>query len=615
MRHVLTLLLLLCCFAARAAAPVVERIDPPFWWTGMKNPRLQLMLYGPRIGDATATVRAPGLRVSGQRRGDSPNVLFVDLQIGAGAKPGRFDLVLARAGESTRRAYELHERIAGSAQRQGFGPRDVILNLVPDRFANGDPANDNIAGYPDPANRADISGGRHGGDIAGIVQHLDYIAGLGYTMLWPTPLLENKQPSYSYHGYAITDGYRVDPRFGSNDDYKRLVEAARARGIGTIQDIVLNHIGSGHHWMADLPTKDWLTMDGRFVPTRHARTAVSDPYAAPSDRENFMRGWFTENMPDLNQRQPLLATWLIQNTIWWIEYAGLAGVRADTWGYSDRDFLAQWTKAVLAEYPKLNIVGEEWSGNPVVVSYWQRGKKNPDGYVSHLPALMDFPLHYVLRRALASGESWNGGFNELYEGLINDKLYPDPSNMVLFEGNHDVPRLFSVLDEDVQLTKMALAYVLTMRGIPQLYYGTEVLMTSPKQRDDGATRQDFPGGWADDRVNARTGAGLTDAQRDVQAFVRKLMNWRKTAAVIHTGRLVHYAPENGTYAFFRHDGAKRVMVVFNKNSTDTTLQTARFAEMLTGKGSGSDVISGRRIDFAQPTFTLPARSVMVLELQ
>ncbi|NRF68339.1 glycoside hydrolase family 13 protein [Aquincola sp. S2] len=615
MRHVLTLLLLLCSIGARAAAPVVERIDPPFWWAGMKNPRLQLMLYGPRIADAKAQLRAPGVQLIGQRRGDSPNVLFVELQLAPGVKSGRFDIVLSdRAGTVTRHGYELRERRAGSGARSGFSARDVILNLVPDRFANGDPANDDVPGYPDPANRADLGAGRHGGDIAGIVQHLDYIAGLGYTMLWPTPLLENKQPKYSYHGYAITDGYKVDPRFGSNDDYRRLAQAARERGLGVIQDIVLNHIGSGHHWLADLPTKDWLTMDGRYVPTRHARTAVSDPYAAPSDRENFMRGWFIADMPDLNQRQPLLATWLIQNTIWWIEYAELAGVRADTWGYSDRDFLAKWTKAVLAEYPKLNIVGEEWSGNPVVVSYWQRGKKNPDGYVSQLPALMDFPLHYVLRRALASDESWNGGLNELYEGLINDKLYPEPHNMVLFEGNHDVPRLFSVFDEDVALTKMALAYVLTMRGIPQLYYGTEVLMTSPKQRDDGATRQDFPGGWAGDAVNARTGAGLSEAQREVQAFVRTLMNWRKTAGVIHTGKLMHYAPENGTYAFFRYDGSRKVMVVFNKNKTETALDTRRFAEVLTGQVSGSDVISGRRFDLAS-SVTLPPRSVLVLELR
>jgi glycosidase len=601
---------------ALRAAPV-ERIDPPHWWAGMKNPRLQLMLYGPGIGAAQVRLKHPGVRIAGTQRGDSPNVLFVDLDL-RGARPGRFELLLRQGSAVHRQPYLLQARAAGSAAREGFGAKDTILNLVPDRFANGDPSNDDIAGYPDPANRADIGAGRHGGDIAGIVQHLDYIAGLGYTMVWPTPLLENRQPKYSYHGYAITDGYRIDPRLGSDDDYLRLVREAKARGIGVIQDIVLNHIGSGHAWVADLPTKDWLTNGGRFTPTRHARTAVSDPYAAKGDRENFMRGWFTADMPDLNQRQPLLATWLIQNSIWWVEHAGLAGIRADTWGYSDRDFLAQWTRAVLAEYPRLNIVGEEWSGNPVVVAYWQRGKQNPDGYRSQLPALMDFPLHYVLRRALASDESWNGGFNELYEGLINDKLYPEPMNMVLFEGNHDVPRLYSALGEDPALWRMAIAYVLTMRGIPQLYYGTELLMTSPTQRDDGATRQDFPGGWAGDAVNARTGAGLSPAQREAQDFVRRLMTWRKTATVIHHGRLTHYAPDEGTYVYFRHAGDKRVMVAFNKAQAERTLSTDRFADVLAPEGrgratGGTDVISGRRVDLAR-TLVLPARSVMVVEV-
>jgi glycosidase len=613
----------------------VDRVEPPHWWAGMKNPRLQLMLEGPGLADAQVQVQrvqgkgetqaqarhargnAPGVRLVGTRRGDSPNVLFVDLDL-AGAQPGSIGLRLRQGGVTRVHAYELKRRAPGSAQRVGFGPKDVILNLVPDRFANGDPANDNVAGYPDPANRADIGAGRHGGDIEGLVQHLDYIAGLGYTMVWPTPLLENRQPKYSYHGYAITDGYRIDPRFGSHADYLRLVREARARGLGVIQDIVLNHIGSGHRWMADPPTKDWLTNGGRFVPTGHARTAVSDPYAAKADRENFMQGWFTEDMPDLNQRQPLLATWLIQNSIWWVEEAGLAGIRADTWGYSDRDFLAQWTRAVMAEYPRLNIVGEEWSGNPAVVAYWQRGQKNADGYASHLPSLMDFPLHYVLRRALASDESWNGGLNELYEALFNDKLYPEPMNMVLFEGNHDVPRLYSVLGEDLNLWKMAVAYLLTMRGIPQLYYGTEVLMTSPTQRDDGATRQDFPGGWTGDAVNARTGQGLTPAQREAQDFLRRLMTWRKTATVVHQGRLTHYAPEQGTYVYFRHSGGRRVMVAFNKAREERRLAASRFVEVLAPEGrgqarAGTDVISGRRVAL-DDTLVLPPRSVMVVEV-
>lgn len=600
--------------AAPATAAAITRVEPPFWWTGMHNRRLELMVHGPGIAGFVPALDHPGVRVAAATPGDSPNYLFVDLDIDAGAAPGTLELRFTRGAQTLRQRYELRARRPGSAERQGFSAADVIVNLVPDRFANGDPGNDNIPGWPDPVDRADISAGRHGGDLAGIAQHLDYLAGLGYTMLWPTPLLENRQPQYSYHGYAATDLYRIDPRFGSNEDYRRLVAAARAKGLGMIQDIVLNHVGSGHWWLADPPMRDWLTHGGRFVPTRHARTAISDPYAAPSDRDDFTQGWFVASMPDLNQRNPRLASYLIQHAVWWVEYADLAGIRVDTYGYSDTAFLARWSRALMAEYPRLNMVGEEWSGNPVVVAYWQRGQRNADGYTSHLPALMDFPLHYVLRRALAAADTWNGGLTELYEALINDKLYADPLNMVLFEGNHDVPRLHGALGEDLALTKMAIAYVLTMRGIPQFYYGTELLMTSPRERDDGATRQDFPGGWSGDAANARTGAGLSPAQREAQAFLRRLATWRKTQSALHRGRLMHYAPERGTYVYFRYDRAQQVMVAFNKSADAVELDTRRFAERLTPQSTGTDIITGEPLALGR-SLMLPARSVRVIEVR
>ncbi|WP_395702086.1 glycoside hydrolase family 13 protein [Aquabacterium sp.] len=604
---------LLACLQA-AAAPSVERIEPPNWWVGMRAPELQLMLHGERLADCAPAVQYPGVRVAGTQRSDNSNYLFVDLVLGPDARPGTLDLRLDCSGGITLQSrYELKARAPGSAGRRGFSSADVILNLVPDRFANGDPSNDDQPGYPDPANRADIGAGRHGGDIAGIRRHLGYFADMGYTMLWPTPLVENKQPKYSYHGYAATDLYRIDPRFGTLEDYLQLVREARARGVGMIQDVVLNHIGSGHWWMADMPAKDWLTNGGRFVPTRHARTAISDAYASRDDRDNFTQGWFEPHMPDLNQRNPLVATYLTQNAIWWVETAGLAGLRVDTYGYSDTRFLADWSRRLMAEYPNFNMVGEEWSGNPVVVSYWQRGKQNPDGYVSSLPSLMDFPLHYVLRRALAAEDSWNGGLNELYEALVNDKLYPDPANLVLFEGNHDVPRLYSALGQDLSLYKMAIAYLLTMPRIPQLYYGTELLMTSPPQRDDGATRADFPGGWPGDRVNPISGEGLLPAQREAQAFLRTLMTWRKTQDVIHHGRLMHYAPENGTYAWFRYDDRHTVMVVLNKQRQPVTLDTRRFHERLKPDAKAREVLSGERFDLAR-SLTVPARGVLVLQV-
>jgi glycosidase len=455
--------------------------------------------------------------------------------------------------------------------------------------------------------------GRHGGDIQGMIDHLDYIAGLGFTQLWPTPLVENNAPAASYHGYAATDHYRIDPRYGSNEDYLRLSKEARKHGIGLIQDVVLSHIGSGHWWMKDLPTPDWVNHGGKFVPTHHHRVAVQDPYASRADRENFTTGWFAPGMPDMNQTNPLVANYLIQNNIWWIEYAGLSGLRIDTFGYSDGAYLTKYTKRLVAEYPHLNMVGEEWSKLPAVVSHWQKGKVNFDGYTSSMPSLMDFPLTETMRTTLASKEgTWL--FNDVYETVSLDYLYPNPGNLVLFEGNHDMPRLFSVVGEDIDRYKMDIVFVMTMPRIPQFYTGDEILMTSAtKERDDSSYRTDFPGGWAGDKVNAFTGAGLTAQQREAQEFVRKLVNWRKAQPVIHHGKLMHYGPEDNTWVYFRYDERKKVMVAFNLNAREMALPTARFDEMLKGVESGVDVLSGKRYELKTELKLAPG-SVVVLEL-
>ena len=594
----------------------IERIEPAFWWVGMKSDKLQLLVHGPRIADAAPQIgdaSAGSVRIESVSRVANPNYLFIDLRIAADATPGRVDIVFRHGDERFHAPFELRERAPGSAQRRGFDSSDVILNLVPDRFANGNPANDDVPGYGDPANRADDEAGRHGGDIQGIVDHLDYFHDLGVTMLWPTPLTENRQPTYSYHGYAATDTYRIDPRFGSNEDYRRMVQAARAKGMGVIMDVVLNHIGSEHWWMHDMPTPDWIGFDGRFVQTQHARTTASDPYASRADARIYTDGWFGSNMPDMNQRNPFLATYQIQNAIWWVEYAGLSGLRVDTWGYSDQAFLQEWTRRVMAEYPNLNIVGEEWTSQPTVLMHWLGGGRDAKG--TPLPSAMDFPLNGTLRKALASDtDDLHSGLMDLYEGLVNDVLYPHPEKLVLFEGNHDLPRLFSVLKEDMGLTKMALAYVMTMPRVPQLYYGTEVLMTSPTVRNDGKARQDFPGGWAGDKVNAFTGKGLSARQKDMQAFVRTLLNWRRTQSTVHRGKLVHFVPENGTYAWFRHDADSTVMVVINKNAAETTLDLARFAEVLKTPAAARDVLAGKQVKLGA-TVRLPARSVKIFELR
>ncbi|QYF91848.1 glycoside hydrolase family 13 protein [Massilia sp. PAMC28688] len=605
-------ILLILPGAALGKNKLIEHLEPPFWWTGMAHPHLQLMVHGPGIGALTPALSYPGVRIDSVTRVANPNYLFINLTVAANARSGAFDIAFSGAGKRTTYRYELREREQGSAARAGFSGRDAIYQIMPDRFANANPANDNMPGMRELANRSS-GGGRHGGDIEGIIHGLDYIAAMGFTQLWPTPLVENNMPAWSYHGYAATDHYRIDPRYGSNEDYVRLAREAKKRGIGIIQDVVLSHIGSSHWWMADLPTPDWIAYGGKFVPTRHHRVSVQDPYGATADKENFISGWFSATMPDMNQSNPLVATYLIQNNIWWIEYAGLSGLRIDTYSYSDGAFLTEYTRRLMAEYPGLNMVGEEWHKSPAVVSRWQRGKQNPDGYVSHLPSLMDFPLAEAMRGALASKDP--AAFTEVYETLSQDYLYPNPLALVLFEGNHDVSRLYSVVGEDLDLYKMNLVFLMTMPRIPQFYYGTELLMTSTTgPRDDASYRHDFPGGWRGDAVNAFSGQGLSAAQRQAQDFVRKLANWRKGAAVIHHGRTMHFGAQDGTYVYFRYLDGQKVMVAFNKNSTSAVLPAGRFAEILGKAGSGVDVLTGQR--YALDTaLTLPPRSSVILEIQ
>jgi glycosidase len=365
--------------------------------------------------------------------------------------------------------------------------------------------------------------------------------------------------------------------------------------------------------MKDLPDTDWIGFNGKYVPTDHFRTAIGDPYSSAVDRLNYTSGWFAPTMPDVNQANPLVATYQIQNAIWWVEEAGLSGLRIDTYGYSDTQFLSAWSRRLMEEYPAFNMVGEEWSSNPVVLAYWMRGNTGPRGTRPSLPSLMDFPLNEALRKALATPEGFHTGLADLYSALVNDRLYSQPMNMVLFEGNHDMPRLYSVLGNDVGLTQMALTYVLTMRGIPQFYYGTEVLMPSPVGRDDGETRRDFPGGWSGDAVNAFTGQGLTPEQTQTQAFLRKLMNWRKGQVALHRGALTHYTPQAGAYTYFRYAGRDQVMVVLNKNTEDVQLETARFSERLAAYRRAKNVLTGEDVALGA-TLRVPARSVLILEM-
>lgn len=596
------------------ADTTIERVEPPFWWAGFEERELQILIYGENIASYIPEITASGVSIKKATRVKSPNYLFVDVALSAEVQNGHFDIAFRKDGADTlTHTYELKARETGSANRKGFDSSDSIYLITPDRFANGDTSNDNVASLGDALDRTNKDG-RHGGDVAGISQHLDYIEDMGFTAFWLNPVLENDQPSGSYHGYATTDFYKVDPRFGSNLAFKDMVAKARAKNIDVIMDMIVNHSGSEHWWMKDLPTDDWINYGGEYVNTSHRRTTIQDPYSSTEDQKKFSDGWFVPTMPDLNQRNQLMADYLIQNAIWWIEYSGISGIRMDTYPYPDKHFMTDWTRRVMREYPNFNIVGEEWSVNPLVVSYWQRGKQNFDGYTSSLPSMMDFPLQDTLVKALTEEESWGGGLMLLYKMMANDVLYPDPANLVIFPDNHDMSRIFTQLGEDKDLHKMALAHTLTMRGIPQIYYGTEILMKNPGTTDHGIIRTDFPGGWPGDKVNAFTGKGLSDDAKDAQRYLKTLLNWRKDKSVIHTGKLMHYVPENAVYVYFRYNETDKVMVVLNKNSEASDLPLTRFHEMLADSHKGTDVATEKIFNLSSP-MKLPARSALILELE
>ncbi|MCB9296665.1 MAG: glycoside hydrolase family 13 protein [Lewinellaceae bacterium] len=604
-------LLLTGCFTLQAQSSI-QRVEPPNWWAGMKNPSLQLLVYGENMSELYPSINYEGVSVERVIRVPNPNYLFIDLEIEAQARPGNIEISFQEDGKTIlTHSYPLLAREKSGEEMRGYDNADVMYLVTPDRFVNGNPANDYVEGMREKPDRSN-PGGRHGGDIQGMIDKLDYIADMGFTALWLNPVLENDMDSFSYHGYSITDFYRVDPRYGSNEEYLRLANLAREKGIIMIMDMITNHCGSNHWWMDDLPTGDWINFGGEFVPTNHKKAVIQDPYVAQPDYKGFVDGWFVKTMPDLNQRNELMSTYLIQNSIWWVEYLGLGGIRMDTYPYNDMDFMTDWTCAIMEEYPNFNIVGEEWVGNPTIVSFWQRGKENPNGYTSCLPGLMDFPLQEAMRKSLNEEDS-DKAFQQLYEMLAQDFLYPEPYNLVVFPDNHDMSRWYTQVNEDFGFFKLGLAYVLTTRGIPQIYYGTEVLMANPGTDSHGIIRSDFPGGWAGDKVNAFTGQGLNEKQRQAMAFMKKLVSWRKGAEVVHTGHLMHYVPKDGVYVFFRYNDNGKVMVILNANEAPTALELGRFSQMLTGVKSGTDVLTGKVFEM-KDGITLPGKEPLVLEL-
>lgn len=613
----LTFLIANFCFAQNQA---LERVEPPFWWTGMVNEELQLMLYGENISTYNPEVDYKGVLIKQVTKLENPNYLLIDLTISSNTTAGSFDLKLKKGKKTiTTYSYQLLERREKSAERIGFNTSDVLYLITPDRYANGNPHNDQVEGMLELPDRVK-PGGRHGGDIEGISDHLDFVKDLGFTAIWVNPVLENNMEEYSYHGYSTTDFYKVDPRFGSNQEYKNLVDKAHENGIKVIMDMIVNHIGSNHWWMDDLPASDWLNnqkeylVDGDYQNTSHRKSVIQDPYVAQIDLDVFTNGWFVPTMPDLNQLNSVIAKYLIQNSIWWIEYSGIDGIRMDTYPYPDKDFMTDWTCQVQNEYPDFNTVGEEWYNEVEIVSYWQQGKENKDGYTSCLPSLMDFPLQAALTKGLNGDEGGYSGWVDPYTTLASDFLYADPYNLVVFPDNHDMSRFYTQLNENYDLFKLGITYIMTTRGIPQLYYGTEILMTNPGTNDHGIIRSDFPGGWAKDEINVFSGKGLNELQKENLEFFRKILNWRKGQSAVHDGKLLHYNPENGIYVLFRYNEQDKVMVILSKNEDEVMLDIGRFSEILENNETGIEILTGKSITF-NGTIKVPAMTPMVIDFE
>lgn len=596
---------------AQKQPPVIQRIEPAFWWAGMKNRELQILLYGKGLAAASLTLRYEGVEITRIEKTENPNYQFLYLDIAPTANPGMIPITVQSGKKKQVIKYELKKRQKPGEAFQGFTPADVIYLIMPDRFANGDETND-WAGMLEKPNRQ-LPLGRHGGDIKGIEDRLDYIQDMGATALWLNPVQENNQPQWCYHGYAITDFYKVDPRFGTNESYVNFVKKCHDRKMKVVMDMVFNHCGSEHWFVKDLPAKDWIHQFPEYTTSNYRLATSIDPYASRADVDRMQQGWFDRHMPDLNQHNPLLATYLIQNSIWWVEYAQLDGIRMDTHPYPYKDFMGKWCKAVMTEYPNLNIVGEIWEDRVLLTSYFQAGAKNKDGYEGNLPSATDFPLMSALNKAFNERDGWDEGLTKIYYALIQDYAYVNAFNNVTFLDNHDLTRFATSVGGDISKQKMGFAALLTLRGIPQLFYGGEIGMLGDGG-NHGTLRADMPGGWKGDTQNVFTEAGRTADQNELFNYLKTLLNWRKDKAAIHYGKLMHFIPENGIYVYFRYTDNETVMVMLNNNTEPKTLDTKRFNERLNGFSSGKNIVTSETVTTLQ-NILLPPKSATILELQ
>ena len=620
------------------AAVKIDRIEPTDWYVGLKDASLQLMVYGKDIKTADVTTDYPGVKIDSLVRLDSPNYLLVYMNV-KDAQPGTMTLLFQQGKQKKKVNYTLKAREKKGEERYGFSNADVLYMLMPDRFASGRTDNDQIKGLRPYKNDRTQPSLRHGGDLEGIRQHLDYFKELGVTALWFTPVLENDSPDHgtqsTYHGYATTNYYRVDPRFGSNEEYRQLCDEAHAKGIKIVMDMIFNHSGYEHPWTLDMPSKDWLntpewlspenqanavemkTMDGaakvndKYLQTSYKLTPVVDPYASKIDLHETVDGWFVPTMPDLNQRNPHVIKYLIQNSIWWIETVGIDGIRMDTYPYADRDAMAQWMKIIGEEYPNFNTVGETWVTEPAYTAAWQKDSKLSEKN-SYLPTVMDFAFYDRINQAKnEETDAWWNGFNRIYNNFVYDYLYPNPSNVMAFLENHDTDRFLGEGKDTVAL-KQALALLLTVNRTPQLYYGTEVLMNGTKHITDGNVRKDFPGGFPGDTKNCFTREGRTQAENAMFDWLSRLLHWRQGNDVIIKGKQTQFIPFNGIYVIARQYQGKTVLTILNGNRKQADMQLDRYAEVIGNTTAAKDVITGRTVKLDRK-LSLKSRQTLILE--
>lgn len=605
---------LLLFFMAMNAKVDITRIEPENWFAGMKNPQVQLMVYGHNIREAQVSTDYPGARIDSLVRLDSPNYLLIYINLN-GAQPGNMPLTFTQGGSKKRVMYAIKPRTMQGEDRKGFTNADVLYMLMPDRFANGNPKNDVVKGMRDELCNRNEPSLRHGGDIEGIRQHLDYFKELGVTALWFTPLLENDRPAdegkYStYHGYATTNYYRVDPRFGTNDDYKALVSEAHQKGLKVVMDMIFNHCGDYHPWNLDAPSKDWFNNPNYGLQTSYKLTPVLDPYASKVDMRETVDGWFVKSMPDLNQRNPHLMRYLIQNSEWWIETVGIDGIRMDTYPYADRDAMALWMKTLNDEYPNFNTVGETWVTEPAYTAAWQKDSKLSKTN-SNLKTVMDFAFFDRLSMAKhEETDDWWKGLNRIYNVLCYDYLYTNPSSVMAFIENHDTDR-FLGNGKDSTALKQAYALLLTMNRIPQLYYGTEVLMNGTKEVTDGNVRKDFPGGFPGDTHNCFTREGRTRAENAMFDWTSRLLHWRQGNEAISKGKQTQFIPWHGVYVLARQYKGKNVMTILNGKKQAAKMEVGRYAEIIGTHTTARNVITGQAVDLSKDIELTPRETLII----